>query len=90
MAPDVEKERRFLPVSDSTKIINFILRPYFSRQKIWLFLDKIYKGGDSSEYIYRYAAKQKDGIKKYYLLDRSSADYARLKKEGYNRLPAAR
>jgi CDP-glycerol glycerophosphotransferase (TagB/SpsB family) len=68
------------------KILNFLLRPYFSRRKIWLFLDKIYKGGDSSEYMYRYAEKQKDGIHKYYLLDSSSADYARMKKEGYRPL----
>lgn len=68
------------------KILNFLLRPYYSRQKIWLFMDKIYKGADSSEYIYRYAAKQKDGIKKYYLLDKSSADYARMVKEGYKPL----
>ncbi len=69
-----------------TKIINFLLRPWFARQKIWLFLDKIYKGGDSSEYIYRYAAAQKDSIKKYYLLDKFSADYARMRKEGYKPL----
>lgn len=68
------------------KILNFILRPYFSRQKIWLFFDKIYKGGDSSEYIYRYAQAQKDGIQKYYLLDKNSADYKRMKKEGYQPL----
>lgn len=69
-----------------TKIINFLLRPYFAHQKIWLFLDKIYKGGDSSEYMYRYAVKQNDGIKKYYLLDKTSADYARMRKEGYRPL----
>lgn len=74
--------RDLLPV----KILNFLLRPYYSRQKIWLFIDKIYKGGDSSEYMYRYAEKQKDGIKKYYLLDKDSADYARMKKEGYRPL----
>ncbi len=68
------------------KVLNFLLRPYFSRQKIWLFLDKIYKGGDSSEYIYRYAAGKKDGIRKYYLLDPSSADYARMRREGYRPL----
>ncbi len=68
------------------KIPNFLMRPWFSRQHIWLFMDKIYKGGDSSEYIYKYAAAQKDGIRKYYLLDKSSADYARLKKEGYHPL----
>lgn len=68
------------------KVVNFLLRPYFSRQKIWLFFDKIYKGGDSSEYMYRYAAGQKDGIKKYYLLDKTSADYKRMVKEGYRPL----
>lgn len=74
--------RMQLPV----KILNFLLRPYFSHQKIWLFLDKIYKGGDSSEYMYRYALTQNDGIKKYYLLDKTSADYSRMKKEGYRPL----
>lgn len=68
------------------KVLNFLLRPYFSKQKIWLFFDKIYKGGDSSEYMYRYAVQQDDGIKKYYLLDKSSADYARMVKEGYKPL----
>ena len=68
------------------KILNFLLRPWFSRQKIWLFFDKIYKGGDSSEYIYRYASQKKDGIRKYYLLDKNSADYARMKKEGFRPL----
>lgn len=68
------------------KIANFLLRPYFKKQKIWLFLDKIYKGGDSSEYIYKYAEKQNDGIKKYYLLDESAADYERMRKEGYRPL----
>lgn len=74
--------RRQIPM----KIANFLLRPYFKKQKIWLFLDKIYKGGDSSEYLYKYAAKQKDGIKKYYLLDETAADYTRMKKEGYQPL----
>lgn len=68
------------------RISNFLLRPYFSRKKIWLFFDKIYKGGDSAEYIYRYAMQQNDGIKKYYLLDKDSADYARMIKEGYKPL----
>ncbi len=68
------------------KILNFLLQPYFTRQKIWLFMDKIYKGGDSSEYMYRYAIRQKDGIKKYYLLDKTSADYARMKAEGFRPL----
>ncbi|MCD7956831.1 MAG: CDP-glycerol glycerophosphotransferase family protein [Lachnospiraceae bacterium] len=76
------KDLQYLPL----KMLNFALRPWFSQQRIWLFMDKIYKGGDSSEYIYKYASAQKDGIRKYYLLDPSSVDFQRLKKEGYRPL----
>ena len=68
------------------KALSFLLHPWFAKKKICLFLDKIYKGGDSSEYLYRYAVTQKDNIRKYYLLDKDSADYARMKKEGYRPL----
>ncbi len=68
------------------KMLNFILRPYFSKKKIWLFFDKIYKGGDSSEYLYKYAVKQNDDIQKYYLLDKDAPDYQRLRREGYRPL----
>ena len=61
-------------------------RPFFRGKKIWLFFDKIYKAGDSSEYLYKYALKQKDGIKKYYLIDKNCPDYKRLKKEGVHPL----
>ena len=63
-----------------------ITRPYFKRKKIWMFYDKIYKGGDSSEYLYKYAMNKKDGIKKYYLLDKNAVDYKRMKREGYHPL----
>lgn len=68
------------------RMLYFLTRPWFRRKKIWLFQDKIYKGGDSSEYLYRYSMKQKDGIEKYYLLDENAPDYERLKKEGYRPL----
>ena len=61
-------------------------RPFFAKKKIWLFFDKIYKAGDSAEYLYKYACKQKDGIKKYYLIDKKCPDYRRLKKEGLHPL----
>lgn len=62
-----------------------VTHPFF-RKKIWMFYDKIYKGGDSSEYLYRYCEEQKDGIKKYYLLDEKTSDYKRLQKDGYKPL----
>ena len=61
--------------------------PYFSKKNIWMFFDKIYKGGDSAEYLYKYAEKENPGnLKLYYLLDENTSDYKRLKKEGYTPL----
>jgi len=70
--------------------------PYFGRKKIWLFFDKIYKGGDSSEYMYKYTCDMIEKAKKdstveapdkaYYLLDKTAADYKRLISEGYKPL----
>ncbi len=68
------------------RMMYFLTHPYYRRKRNWLFLDKIYKGGDSSEYLYKYTMKQNDGIRKYYLLDEKSADYKRMKKEGYQPL----
>lgn len=64
----------------------FLWKPLWRRKRIWLFLDKIYKAGDSSEYLYKYASAQIDGIKKYYLVDKNSPDYGRLKAEGFHPL----
>ena len=35
-----------------------VTRPYFKNKNIWMFFDKIYKAGDSSEYLYKYAHEQ--------------------------------
>lgn len=80
------KKKRGYRKFTALRMMYFLTRPYFKKQKIWLFQDKVYKGGDSSEYLYKYAMKQEDGIKKYYLLDETAPDYARLKKEGYEPL----
>ena len=67
-----------------------VTSPYFSKKNIWMFFDKIYKGGDSAEYLYKYTCdmmKEKKGPDKaYYLLDKDSSDYARLREEGYKPL----
>ncbi|MBO4591292.1 MAG: CDP-glycerol glycerophosphotransferase family protein [Eubacterium sp.] len=74
-----------------------VTRPYFAKKNIWMFFDKIYKGGDSSEYLYKYASKMlseknednkdlKAPDKLYYLLDESASDYKRLVEEGYKPL----
>ncbi|MCR5283685.1 MAG: CDP-glycerol glycerophosphotransferase family protein [Lachnospiraceae bacterium] len=64
----------------------FVTRPFLKRRPIWLYLDKIYKGGDSAEYLYRYASGQKDGFSHYYLIDQKTPDYKRLVADGYKPL----
>ena len=60
----------------------WLTRPYWKGKTVWFFLDKIYKGGDNAEYIYRYAKPQKDGIYKTYLIDRHAPEAAALKADG--------
>lgn len=61
-------------------------KPIYGKKKIWMFYDKIYKGGDSAEYIYKYASQFDDGIDKYYLIDKNCPDRKRLEQEGYKPL----
>ncbi len=67
----------------AARTLYWIYRPFYKNKRIWMFYDKIYKGGDSAEYIYRYSKQFEDNISKYYLLDKNCPDYKRLKKDGY-------
>ncbi|WP_449283274.1 bifunctional glycosyltransferase/CDP-glycerol:glycerophosphate glycerophosphotransferase [Leucobacter sp.] len=51
----------------------FLSRRRFSRKRIWMYADRIVKGGDNGEYAYAYAAAQNDGIEKHYVLRPGSA-----------------
>lgn len=73
-----ESKRSFI-----TRIQYWLTRPFFKNKKIWLMYDKLYKGGDSSEYLYRYCANKKDGITRYYVIDKDTSDYKNLKKDGF-------
>ncbi len=68
------------------RLAYFATRKFIKRRPIWMYLDKIYKAGDSSEYLYKYASAQDNNFRHYYLVDKKSADYRRLKKEGYHPL----
>ena len=62
------------------RLLYWLTKPMF-RRTIWIFVDKIYKGGDNGEYLYRYSLQQKDNIKKYYVLQEKCLDAQRFKKE---------
>ena len=67
--------------SGRLRILYWITKPLLKNKQIWLFQDKIYKGGDNGEYLYKYCVKQKDKINKYYILDKKCLDAQRFKKD---------
>lgn len=64
------------------RIAYWLTRPYFKNKRIWIMYDKLYKGGDSSEYLYRFCKGNNDGIARYYIIDKNTPDYRKLKKDG--------
>lgn len=70
------------------RFLYWLTLPWFRNKTIWLTYDKLYKGGDCGEYLYRYACTRQaeTGIIPAYVINGDSDDYARLKKEGYTPL----
>ena len=63
------------------RMLYWITKPFY-KKKIWLTMDKIFKAGDNGEYFYRYVKKMApEGVKIYYVVQKDSPDYERLKKE---------
>ena len=61
------------------RVIHLILFPFMRNRKIWIIMDRIDMADDNAEHFYRYAVNQDDGIEKYFVIDRQSPDYERLK-----------
>lgn len=65
------------------RLLYWITKPFY-RKKIWLTMDKLFKAGDNGEYFYSYVKKvNPEGIKIYYVVQKDSPDYNRLKNK-YN------
>lgn len=61
------------------RLLYYFTRPFLKNRHIWLTFDKLYKGGDNGEYVFRYGRKH--GINIYYIIKKDSPDYKRLSKE---------
>lgn len=73
----MESKRTFI-----TRMEYWLTRPFYKNKRIWLMYDKLYKGGDSSEYLFRYCKGKKDGITRYYIIDKNTSDYRSMKRDG--------
>lgn len=60
----------------------YFLYKSFKRKKIYVFMERIDKADDNAEYLFRYALKQNDKIRKCFIISKSSPDYNRIKKYG--------
>jgi len=58
------------------------LSKVFKTRPIYLFMDRVDKADDNAEVLFRYAVRQNDGIKKYFIVSDTSEDYERMKKYG--------
>lgn len=76
----LKNKKKYIKNAGKLRIIYHLTKPFY-RKEIWLFQDKVYKAGDNGEYLYTYANKQKDGIKKYYIMKKDCLDAKRFKKE---------
>ncbi len=64
----------------------FMRKKAFADRRIWIFFDKLYKAGDNGEYAFRHAMNRDDNIECYYVINKDSLDYPRLKKEFPNNI----
>lgn len=63
---------------------NMALTPKYRKKygQAWLFMDKVGAGGDSAEILYEYVRNNHPGVNAWFVIDKNSADWARLKKNG--------
>lgn len=95
-AKSLVKEIKFLArtlVEPEIGIKMFIIRmaywfyyPFLHKKNIWITYDKLYKGGDCGEYLYKYVHGKNKNLIMDYVINRKCDDRVRLQKEGYKPL----
>ncbi len=58
----------------------WLTKNHYNRKKTWIFFDKLYKAGDNAEYLFDYCFRNSGEANCYYIVNRDSADYVRLRK----------
>ncbi len=63
------------------RILYFILiNTIYKNKKTWLFMDRQNTAKDNGEHLFKYSMKQKDGIQKYFIIDKNSPDFKKISK----------
>lgn len=77
--PKLMRRRRTSIKSVILRIAYWMTYPMY--HGAWVFMDRIDKGGDNAEFLFRYSLKQQDNRKKYFIVNKKTETYKRLKKE---------
>jgi glycosyltransferase involved in cell wall biosynthesis len=77
---------RFVPQTRQDKLYRVLGEARLAKRRYadaWVFLDRIHDAGDSGEILFKHVRAQHPEINAWFVVTRSSPDYARLKSEGY-------
>lgn len=75
----VDKKRSLKSIA--LRCAYWITKPFFSKKQIWMTFDQLFKGGDNGEYFFKYVSQlNRPDIDIYYVINKNSDDYKRLKK----------
>ena len=58
-----------------------ILYPFMKNKDIWIFMDRQDTSGDNATHLFNHVNERKDGIKKYFTINKDTNDFNLLKKE---------
>lgn len=72
-------ERKFLVLW--LRVFYWLTKKKYSKKKVWIFYDKLYKAGDNAEYLFAYCYKHAKDADSYYMINADSGDYPRLRKK---------
>jgi glycosyltransferase involved in cell wall biosynthesis len=83
--PNYDPER-YVPKTRADRLYRRLAGAKPARRKYadaWVFLDRIHDSGDSGEILFKHVRDNRPDINAWFVVVKESADYARLKSEGY-------
>ena len=89
---DAVCERFYLPISalggQQQAILAMAAEPGAARYRGgWVFMDRVHKADDNAEHLCRWVLEHRPDLPVHFVLDRRSADWTRLEREGFPLLP---
>lgn len=76
-----DRKKRIKYVKEIENLRNAYFQEVGKKRRIWIYFDKLFKGGDNGEYQFRHDFAINDGVERYYIINEDSNDAKRLKEQ---------